>query len=56
MDEIVSLSELANYCKSIDINCDICEHQKECKRMLSSLEDISPYGLVKKVADDKVSY
>ena len=56
MDEIVSLSELAEYCKSIDINCDICTHQKECKKMLSSLEDISPYGLLKKIKEDKVSY
>lgn len=56
MDEIVSLSKLAEYCKSIDINCDVCEHQKECKKMSSSLEDISPYGLVKKVKEDKVSY
>lgn len=55
MDEIVLLSKLAEYCKSIDINCDVCKHQKECKQMLSSLEDISPYGLVKKVQEDKIS-
>ena len=55
MDEIVSLSKLAEYCQSIEINCDICEHQKECAKMLSSLEDISPYGLIKKVKEDKVS-
>lgn len=56
MDEIVSLSKLAEYCKSIEINCDICEHQKECKKMSSSLEDISPHGLIKKVKEDKVAY
>lgn len=56
MDEMVKLSELAEYCKSIDIDCDVCKHHKECKKMLSSLEDISPYGLVKKVHEDKISY
>ena len=55
MDEKeIVLSELANYCKSIEIDCDICEKQKECKRMLSALEDISPYGLIKLVNENKI--
>ena len=56
MDEIISLSKLAEYCKSIDIDCDVCDHKTECEKMSSSLEDISPYGLIKKVKEDKVSY
>ena len=51
--EIV-LSELADYCKSIDIDCDVCTKQAECKKMLAALEDISPYGLIKLVNSNKI--
>lgn len=55
MDEKeVVLSELADYCKSIDIDCDVCTKQKECKKMLAALEDISPYGLIKLVNENKI--
>lgn len=48
----MKFSELANYCESIDINCDVCEHQKECKHMLTHLEDLSPKGVREMVEKD----
>ena len=50
----IILSELADYCKSIDIDCDVCTKQTECKKMLAALEDISPYGLIKLVNSNKI--
>ena len=49
----MKIRELATYCKSIDIDCDRCEHKDACKQMQSFLEDQSPYGLVKFVDENK---
>lgn len=49
----MKLSEMAKYCESIKINCDICENKDSCSRMLNFLEDQSPYGVVKAVKEDK---
>ena len=45
----MKIKDLANYCKSIDIDCRICEHKENCREMLRHLEDQSPYGVVKMV-------
>lgn len=42
----MNIIELAEYCKSIEINCDVCEHNEECVTFQERLEDISPYGLI----------
>jgi hypothetical protein len=48
----MKFSELAKYCESICIDCDVCEHQKECKHMLEHLEDMSPKGVKEMVEED----
>ena len=46
------LQELAEYCKSIDIDCDKCEHKKECEDFQDRIEEISPFGMVEMVDND----
>ena len=53
INKTITLSEFAEYCKSIDINCDICVYQIKCRQMLSDISEISPYGLVKMVKENK---
>lgn len=43
----MKIRELADYCKSIEINCDVCEHTDECKYL--DIGEHSPYGIVKSV-------
>ncbi|MGN0005320.1 MAG: hypothetical protein ACI37Z_05060 [Candidatus Gastranaerophilaceae bacterium] len=49
----MKFSELATYCKSIDIDCDRCEHKNECSQMMTYTEMLSPYGILKMIKDDK---
>lgn len=49
----VKIKDMAVYCKSIEINCDICEHKRECEEMQSFLEDLSPYGVVQLVKENR---
>lgn len=49
----ISLSDMAEYCKSINIDCDICIYKEKCEQMLRDIEDISPYGLIKYVKENK---
>ena len=42
----MKIRELAKYCESIDIDCDVCENKKECDDFQYRLEDISPFGVV----------
>lgn len=49
----MKIKDMAVYCKSIEINCDICEHKRECEAMQSFLEDLSPYGVVKLVEENQ---
>lgn len=49
----MKIKDMAVYCKSIEINCDICEHKRECKAMQCFLEDLSPYGVVKLVEENQ---
>ena len=49
----MKIKDMAVYCKSIEINCDICEHTEECRAMQADLEDLSPYGVVKMVENNK---
>lgn len=45
----MNIKELANYCKSIEIDCRKCEHKEKCREMQEHLEDLSPFGVVKMV-------
>ena len=38
--------ELARYCEKIDIDCDRCDHQKECAKFAEYLEEASPIAIV----------
>ena len=49
----MTIKELAEYCKTIEINCDKCGHKGECKKVSSYLEDISPYGIVQMVEENR---
>jgi hypothetical protein len=49
----MKIQDLAVYCRTIEINCDICEHKRECKAMQAHLEDLSPYGVVKMVDNNE---
>lgn len=49
----MKIRELADYCKSIDINCDECIHKKKCDNMQSMLKDISPLGIVDMVDENE---
>ena len=42
----MKVRELAEYCKSILINCNNCKHKTECKKLEDKLENMSPYGVV----------
>ena len=49
----MKIRELADYCKSIDINCDKCIHKKKCDNMQNMLEDISPLGIVDMIDENE---
>ena len=49
----MTIKELAHYCKSINIDCDRCEHKSECQKMSAHLEDISPCGVVQMVEENR---
>ena len=48
----MKLKDLANYCRSIEIDCDKCEHKDLCKHLQYLLEDISPCGVVRMVEEN----
>lgn len=47
--ERIRINELAEYCKSISIDCSICEKKGACMGFEARIEDISPIGLVELV-------
>ena len=50
----MKIKELAEYCKSIDIDCENCKYHELCNQKLPwRLEDISPYGLVELVESNE---
>lgn len=49
----MKLTKLAEYCNSIYIDCDICEHRNECDAFVSYIEDASPAMIVEIVEEDK---
>ncbi len=49
----MKIRELADYCKSIELNCDECMHKKKCDNMQNMLEDISPLGIVDMVDENE---
>lgn len=52
MNILMKLKDLANYCRSIEIDCDKCEYTNVCRNLQDDLEDISPSGLVKMVEEN----
>lgn len=48
----MKLKDLADYCRSIEIDCDKCEHKDLCKHLQYLLEDISPCGVVRMVEEN----
>lgn len=42
----MKIRDLAEYCKSICIDCENCAHTAECDNLQNELEDASPYSLV----------
>lgn len=42
----MNVKELGEYCNSININCDVCEHKKECEKFTNVIEEISPCGFI----------
>ena len=42
----MKIIELAEYCKSIDIDCGKCMYEEECEKMTKRIEDMSPFGIV----------
>lgn len=42
----MKIRELAEYCCSIEIDCDKCENKAQCEEMGNILQDMSPFGVV----------
>ena len=42
----MKVKELAEYCKSIEIDCYVCRYKEKCEKMTNILEEISPIGLI----------
>lgn len=49
----MKITELGAYCKSIKIDCDVCEHEEECKYLTEKMEDLSPCGLIDLLTDNE---
>lgn len=49
----MKFSELSAYCRSIDIDCERCEHKNKCKEVMAYIEMLAPCGISKMVKDDK---
>lgn len=49
----MKFKDLAKYCRSIDIDCGICEHKDECEIFTSAIENASPAIIVEMVDDNK---
>ncbi len=49
----MKVRELAEYCKSILINCNNCKHKTECEKLEDEMENMSPYGVVDIVNRDE---
>ena len=46
-------SDLANYCESIDIDCNKCNKKEECERFTAELDEASPVLIRNLVKEDK---
>ena len=44
--------ELMDYCKSIEIDCDKCEHQTQCNHLGELLVGLSPCVLGEMISND----
>lgn len=42
----MKVKDLAEYCKSVNINCDICDFKEACRNMSIFLEGLSPIGVI----------
>lgn len=48
----MKIRDLAEYCKSICIDCENCTHATECDNLQNELEDASPFSVVDMVDRD----
>ena len=49
----MKIKDLAEYCKSIKIDCDNCEHRNECYELETALKHKSAYGVVQLVENNE---
>mgnify|MGYP001753663402 CR=1 FL=1 len=42
----MNTKELGEYCNNINIDCNICNHTKECEKFRNLLEEVSPCGFL----------
>ena len=50
---MIKLSELCEYCKSIDADCFKCQKKESCKNMVDYVEEATPIAIVDMVKEDK---
>ena len=48
------IKELAEKCKEVNIDCDVCTCKEECNLLQHNLEDMSPFGLVEMVEENHI--
>ena len=41
----MKVSELCDYCESIEVDCDVCKHKSECDNFQHLIEYDSPCGI-----------
>ena len=49
----MKIRELAEYCKSISIDCSKCEHQAQCQQLAYELEEMSAFRVVELIDDNE---
>ena len=50
---MIKLSELAQYCESIENDCFHCKKKESCRRMVDYVEDATPVAIIEMVQKDK---
>lgn len=42
----MDVEDLGRYCSSINIDCDFCNHRKECEKFNDLIDELSPCGFM----------
>lgn len=50
---MIKLSELYEYCESINADCFKCQKKESCKNMVDYVEEATPIAIVDMVKEDK---